>query len=106
MNAITEDNQSRDFRLDDQDLDNLCAKAEAAMPFLKDGHSTYAIQRHTRNVLLTTAGTNRKYFAALLSLPIDGREGTFVAYIIIHVIVSSLYSFSRILVLIMLSEFH
>lgn len=104
MDAITEDNQSRDFTLDDQNLDNLRAKAEAAMPFLKDDHSTYVIQRHTRNVTLSTAGKNKKYFAALLSLPVDDREGEIVAYIIIHVIVSSLYSFSRRLLLIITSE--
>lgn len=106
MDAIAEDNQHGATASEDPVLTNLRVKAEAAMPFLQDGLSTYAIQRHTSSVSLRYAGSVKKYFAALLSLPIDGREGDLVAYIIVNVIVSLVYSFSRRPVLITMSEFY
>ncbi|CEP22526.1 hypothetical protein BN1211_2900 [Cyberlindnera jadinii] len=86
MAAILEENQDHGLRLDDQNLDNLRTASED--PVLRNLRvkAEAAIQRHTRNASLSTAGTNRKYFAALLSLPVDDREGEIVAYIIIHVI--------------------
>ena len=106
MDAIPEDNQHGTTASEDPVLRNLRVKAEAAMPFLQDDLSTYAIQRHTSSVSLNTAGMNRKYFAALLSLSIAGWEGNLVAYIIIHVIVSSLYFFCRGLVPIIVADFY
>ncbi|CEP22254.1 unnamed protein product [Cyberlindnera jadinii] len=106
MEGNPKNNQCREPRLGVQGLNDPSAKAEAWMPFLKDGHSIYAIQQHSSGVSLNTEGSNGKYFAALLSLPVDGREGDVVAYIISHVQVSSLHSFLRMMVLIRIVGFH
>lgn len=72
------------IHLEPEDFYFLVGKAEAAMPFLKDVNTVFQIQRLTKRVFLKSVGSSHLFYAALLSLPVEGDERLIISYMTSH----------------------